>query len=181
MSVFAVTRGENIMQCPNCGAFFEGQPINCPRCGALLAYPAPGVVVPGQYVAQAQAQPTSEISYTPVPSATYVTPTYYDPTPPLPAPGGATASMVLGIISLLLIVTACFCIGVPAIGSILMSIVGIVLSVYAKKIRSTSTGTAGLIMNIIALILGIIIIATYVVIYGSLMIVAAENGVYNTY
>lgn len=84
----------------------------------------------------------------------YTPPPYTPPTGTPPGQGMATASLVLGIISLVLGVWF----GLFSFIFIVLSIVGIVLAVTAKK-RNAEAGyppgvaTAGLVLNIIALAL----------------------------
>ena len=96
-------------------------------------------------------------------------PNGYNPVPngPAPSKGMAIASLVLGIISLVL---AWF--GYSAIVSIVLSIVGIILGVSARKkmpvgVPGRGMATGGLVCSIIALILSAIIFVACVICVGA--------------
>ena len=65
-----------------------------------------------------------------------------------PADGKAIASLVLGIVSL---VTIFF--GYGALLGLILSIVGLILGINSKKTRPSGMATAGVVLNIIALVL----------------------------
>ena len=89
----------------------------------------------------------------------------YSAQPNPPAPKGATASMVLGIVALSsIMITPCF-FGLSAIASLAASIVGLVLGYRAKGQYKTEQGTAGIIMNWIAAALSVLIIIVMVVFF----------------
>ena len=77
------------------------------------------------------------------------------PMPPMPGDGMATASLVLGIISL---VAALGFFWIPVAPQIL-AVIGIVLGVSAKKQGNVGgAATAGIVMSIISLALGLVLL-----------------------
>ena len=69
------------------------------------------------------------------------------------ADGLAVTSLILGIVSILASLTGCFC-GPLGLLSILIGIVGILLAVFSK--RRCGVRTAGLVLSIIGVVLGIV-------------------------
>ena len=71
-------------------------------------------------------------------------------------PGAATASLVLGLISLLCI--------------------GIILGIKGNKIQQTGMGTAGIVLSIIGLVLSIIVFFACVLCVGGLIALDAATS-----
>ncbi|MBC5787654.1 MULTISPECIES: hypothetical protein [Clostridiaceae] len=89
-------------------------------------------------------------------------PPYYPPQPPRKSSGKSIASLVLGIISdALLVITCCV---FPWI-SLICSIIGIILGMLGKKENSNGVAIAGLITNIIALVLSIAMVFLVILVY----------------
>jgi hypothetical protein len=86
---------------------------------------------------------------------------------------GATVSMVLGIIALVLTPIGCCC-GIIEIVAIALGVVAVVMGIQARNRVNASGGTlggggkaqAGLITGIIAVILGVIFGVLYLVFFG---------------
>lgn len=78
--------------------------------------------------------------------------------------GLALASMIIGIVSLVLTVTVCCCGGWVGIPMAIISIVGLILGIMAKK-KDQKKGfvMAGIICNSIAIVLGIILVIAAIV------------------
>ena len=72
-------------------------------------------------------------------------------------PGLAIASLVMGIVSILI----CCCWG----GGIVLSIPGLIMGISANKKQKTGVGTAGMICSIVGIVLNIIALIYYVVIF----------------
>jgi len=103
----------------------------------------------------------------------------YTPQPGFGAPmarpdaQGATVSMVLGIIALILTPVGCCC-GLIEIAAIVLGVVAVVMGIQARNRVNASGGTlggggkaqAGLITGIIAVILGVIFGVLYLVLFG---------------
>lgn len=86
-------------------------------------------------------------------------------------PGAATASLVLGLISLIF---ACF--GYGALISIITGIIGIILGIKGNKIQQTGMGTAGIVLSIIGLVLSIIVFFACVLCIGGLIALDAATS-----
>lgn len=126
------------MYCNNCGGFVQDGSPNCPNCGAMIGAPAGNQMGYGQ----------QSMGYSQPPVGAYGG--------PQPAQGMAVASLVLGILP--------FCIcwigeGVGYIIGLIMAIVGIVLGAVARKQGNRSgVATAGFVVSIIALALGVLLL-----------------------
>ena len=84
--------------------------------------------------------------------------------PVVPESGKATASMVLGIISIV-----CWFFGWSTIASLILSIVGLVLASQAKAAgNDTGTRKAGFVLNLIGLIGGAVFLVACVACAGAL-------------
>jgi hypothetical protein len=133
------------------------------------AQPAPYNASQQQYAAQpAQAQPTYQQPTQPFAQQT----NYYAPA--APANGKATASLILGIISLALVVFL-FCVPFLNVISIITGIIGLVMGLGSRKISKEGKATAGIIMSAIALTLSVIITAFWIWI----IVIAVDS--YSTY
>jgi hypothetical protein len=109
-----------------------------------VAQPAPYNAAQQQYAApQTQAQPAYQQPTQPFAQQ----PSAYAPVQP--TNGKATASMVLGIVSLAIFTFSCSAL-FPI--SLITSIVGTVIGVMSRKQGNDSKGTAGIVMSIIALV-----------------------------
>ena len=157
--------------CPACNAQNEDTTSFCISCGAALDQAAPpqGYAPPPQgYAPPPQGYPPQQQAYAPPPQG-YPPQQQgyppiqqgYAPVPPKPPGYGlGIASMILGILALLI----CY---VPwvNIASLVMSIIGLVLAIMAKK-KNAEVGappglaTAGLVTSIIALIVSAILFVT---------------------
>ena len=119
--------------CNNCGSQMPDEAVVCTVCGAPLA----ASQVPQQpYQQQAYQQPYQQTNVQPAGS------------------GKATASLVLGIVSIVL-------------GSLLFGIIGVVLGVQARNMMPEGTpgrgkATAGLVCSIIGCVWGSLILVCYV-------------------
>ena len=156
--------------CPACNAQNDDATAFCVSCGAALGQAPQGYAPPPPqgYPPQQQAYPPAQQAYAPPPQGYPPQQQGYAPPPPGYAPvppkppgyGMGIASMVLGILALLI----CY---VPwvNIASLVLSIVGLVLAIMAKK-RNAEVGappgmaTAGLVTSIIALIVSAILFVT---------------------
>ena len=78
------------------------------------------------------------------------------------ANGLQIASLVLGIISILL----CCCYGAP---SMIMGIIGLVCGIKGNKENKHGVGTAGIVCSIIGLIFGVISLIYYIVVGAALL------------
>jgi heme O synthase-like polyprenyltransferase len=89
-----------------------------------------------------------------------------------PAPksnGKATASMVLGIVSLVCLVIGGFTGGILSLAGVVTSIVGLILGVKAKKEDPTNgKAKAGFIMSLISLILNVVVAVACILCVGAL-------------
>ena len=91
--------------------------------------------------------------------------------------GKATASMVLGIISLVLLVT-----GYGAAVSVLLSVIGMALAGSSKRDGYTgSIRTTGVIMNMFGLIVGIVVFVACIACVGLLGVGMMESGINSYY
>ena len=147
--------------CNNCGSQMPDEAVVCTVCGAPLA----ASQVPQQpYQQQAYQQPYQQQAYQQQPyqqqayQQPYQQQVYQQPyqqTNVQPAGSGkATASLVLGIVSIVL-------------GSLLFGIIGVVLGVQARNMMPEGTpgrgkATAGLVCSIIGCVWGSLILVCYV-------------------
>jgi hypothetical protein len=98
-------------------------------------------------------------------------PPYYGAAPdyaqPLPSAGpqGATASLVLGIISLVVLLLG-FCIPFSGAISIVTGFVGAYQGSKANKIQKTSQATAGFVMSVISLSLSLLWIIILIILFA---------------
>ena len=130
------------MICSKCGAELQDGAQFCNKCGQRI-----------EFMPQQQQQPQQQTQYTPAqnPWGGNV------PNQPMrseeePGKGLATASLILGILSLVFIFVGTYAL----IGTLLGSI-GIILAAVAKKKGNKSgVGTAGLVMSIIGVSLTLI-------------------------
>ena len=145
--------------CPSCNTPNDDANAICASCGASFApmYNAPP---PQGYPPQQQGYPPQQQGYAPPPQG-YPPQPGYAPAPPKPPGFGlGIASMICGILALLI----CY---VPwvNIASLVLSIVGLVLAIMAKK-KNAEVGappgmaTAGLVTSIIALVISAILFVT---------------------
>jgi len=162
-------------RCRNCNRLLRtedgtaGQTARCPDCDALTVIPAPGEPPPPAHEAGPNAaEPGWQIPPPPPPKGVRAEPFYSGPgmsgeANPYQTPtqygtpgyglrprsdGRATASLVLGIIGLLL--WCCPLAGVP------LCAVGLALGVIAAKSESRSVAVAGIVLNSIGLVLSLI-------------------------
>lgn len=166
------------MVCKNCGFEYEDEQF-CPNCGAAAEVAEKIENEPN--VTDDAAETVTETTV--VESVT----TDVDP-----GNGKATASMVLGIVSLVIsTVCSCGCGGINIPISLITSIIGLVLSSSAKKLSASAgfkngKANAGFITSIIALILSILSIfflVIYIIFYGAaaLFSAASDPTLYTTY
>ena len=126
--------------CMKCGGQCADQAMQCPRCGAMLGM-----------------QNSGHVSQRPSGGGSQFSGGSFSPQNPSGGPGLAIASMVLGIVSLILT-----CI-LPYVSWVL-AIVGIVLAAIAKKKAKSGMATAGLVCSIIALAVWVVVIILLVVV-----------------
>lgn len=147
-----------------------GQTARCPDCGALTVIPAPGAPPPPAHEAGApgvaSGEPAWQGATPPPPGSTpdpfhagldsppgnpYQTPNQYG-TPgyglQARSDGRATASLVIGIVGLLL--WCCPLAGVP------LCAIGLALGVLAAKSESRNVAVAGIVLNSIGLLLSLV-------------------------
>lgn len=131
-SIFMIRKGERNMQCKKCGKEIPEGTKFCPYCGA----PQTEETTPVQ-------QQNYEQNNTPVQSNNDA------------GKGAATASLVLGIVSVV-----CWFTGVGAIISVVCGIIGLVTANNAKKAGfEGGIRTAGFVLSIIGLVGGGIVFA----------------------
>ena len=146
------------MFCESCGSFIPDNQSVCPNCGAQAFQPEQPAVSQSQVQPETQPVYQQPIYQQPAPQPAYQQtnqPVYTQPAPVAATPakrsnGLAVAGLIFGIASLVL----CW---VPFLG-IILSIIGLGLSIagIAKKNASgKGMGIAGLIMSIVAGIIGI--------------------------
>lgn len=140
--------------CKNCGADLPESGSFCTSCGAKIEAEAPveSAAVPVQPEPE---KPAAAVYTAPVYNASVVN--------ERPAPvksGKATASLVLGIIGLLVPCLCCCFTKFAAIVGIILSVLAIVLAVSSKKDtngKMLGSAKAGLVLGIIALVLALIL------------------------
>ena len=98
--------------------------------------------------------------------------TAYQPLPATPDNGGKAsgtqiASLVMGIISIVL----CCCYGAP---SVIMGIIGLVCGIKGNKENKNGIGTAGIVCSIIGLLLGLISLIYYIIVGAALVNVGSD-------
>ncbi len=95
----------------------------------------------------------------------------------MPGKGAAVASLILGIISVVL-----WFFGYTAIGSLVLGIIGLVLASVAKKAGNTSgMRTAGFVLSLIGVIGGGIVFVACVACAGCIGAAAGTAGLFDMY
>ena len=160
-------------KCTQCGQTFGDDAVFCGNCGGTAFEPvadtgAPQTPPPQQAYYQPQTPPPQQQQYyQPNQPPVYQQPigAAYQQDPP--GKGAAVASLVLGIISLVL----CWW-GWVGVVAIIMSIIGIVLGINGRKQLQPEQGrgmaTGGLVCSIIALVLSSIVFVSCVICAASL-------------
>jgi hypothetical protein len=170
-----------VKKCTQCGQTLGDEAAFCGNCGGANFEP---IADTGDYQQQTYQQPQQPQPPQPSPQASYYQqpnqqqyyqqpgqqPPYQQPAAyqqNTPGKGAAVASLVLGIISLVL----CWWGWVGAI-SIVLSIIGIILGVSARKQLQPEQGrgmaTGGMVCSIIALVLSTIVFISCVICAASL-------------
>ncbi len=95
----------------------------------------------------------------------------------MPGKGSAVASLVLGIVSVVL-----WFFGFTAIGSLILGIVGVILASVSKKAGNTSgVRTAGFVLSLIGLIVGGIVFVACVACAGCIGAAAGTAGLFELF
>lgn len=135
-------------QCPGCGAELMAHQQFCGQCGYTLQPQQPAYQQP-EY---------QQPAYQPEYQQNYTQPAYPSQQPPkqkTPAMGLGVTGMVLSILGLVLCWALCF--------GFILGLVGMILSIVAKKKGCTGVATAGIICGAIGMGIGLIFTIIWVV------------------
>lgn len=154
------------MFCSNCGTKIPDGSKFCPNCGAPVGASVPSQPkvneAPQNHPAPAVPKPQNNSYQQPVNNANNTE---------APEHGKAIASMVLGIVGVVL-----WFFGYSSIVSIVLGIIGLILSSNAKKAGNTEgIRTAGFVLSLISLIGGSIVFVSCVACAGTLAAAGATS------
>lgn len=139
------------MYCPNCGTQIPDDSRYCPHCGIRISDPS----------YSSQYDDSGRMNYD---SDVHCQQTFHQ-TMTVPEHGNAVGSLVLGIVGTVL----CF-FGYSAIISVILGVIGLILSDKAKNAGNTEgIRTAGFVLSLISLIGGAIVFVVCIAIVGSIV------------
>lgn len=152
--------------CSNCGQSLPDGTAFCSNCGNTIPQYPPPTPYPQQNAGQMPFQP----------QGIYPNPQY--PSQPVPSNGKATASLVLGILSLLFLCLLFAGNALYMCAAFLPGIIGLILGVLARKEakrlgRTSSAATAGIVCSIIGIAIALLMLLFIIIV--AIILVATDS------